>query len=304
MKICMRAFIKIAVFFLLVAGISFSYPYYFGKVSSPCDKVRTYKIGAIDSKFGYSRKDFLESAQESAKLWNGTFEKQLLAYDEASALSVNLVYDERQSLLSKIKNLEGDVSENKDVVDTQNKAFEARVADFEKRVNKLNSEIEYWNNRGGAPQEEFDRIAGEQNELKGEAQQLNEMASGFNKKVGSYNAEVKNLNKQISNFNDVLHDKPEGGIYIGGENRIEIYLATDKAELVRILAHEMGHALGIGHVANSNSIMYPLSTTASKLSSDDLEALRSACVGEENWKILSTRFQNNLQYLLSKYAIQ
>lgn len=298
----MKFLINLSVILLFFAGVTISYPLYLGKVSSPCDKVRTYSIGSVDPKFGYSMEKFIDASREASEVWNEEYGKELLAYNADAELSVNLVYDERQSLFSKIQNLEGDITRDKEFVNKEAEAFDARVVEFEKKVSELNAKIGYWNSQGGAPQEEYERLRGEQGVLSQEAARLNEDAKKFNRQVGSYNAEVKNLNKQIANFNDVLHDKPEGGVYLAKEDKIEIYIAGDRSELVRILAHEMGHALGIGHVSNPDSIMFPLSSTAQKLSADDLLVLSAVCKGEKNWKIISTRFQNNLQFLFSKYA--
>lgn len=297
-----KLLLNLVVLFALLCGAAIFYPLYFGKVVSRCDRPLGYSTGSVDPKFGYSDEKFITASKEAAAIWNKAIGKQLLAYEAGATLSVNLVYDERQSLLSSIQDLEGDVSRDKESVDKEAEAFDVRVSEFEKKVEKLNEEIENWNKQGGAPPVEYERLSSEQSTMGQEAAKLNEEAKKFNKKVGGYNTEVKNLNKQISNFNEALHDKPEGGLYMGDSNRIEVYLASDRNELVRILAHEMGHAMGIGHVADPNSIMYPLSLTAQKLTKDDISALNDICRGEKNWKILTNRFQNNIQYLLAKYS--
>ncbi len=73
--------------------------------------------------------------------------------------------------------------------------------------------------------------------------------------------------------------KPEEGIYISDENgrRIIIYFNISKNELVHTLAHEMGHALGIGHINSTTSIMYSRTTEILSLSNDDLTALSTVC---------------------------
>jgi predicted Zn-dependent protease len=55
----------------------------------------------------------------------------------------------------------------------------------------------------------------------------------------------------------------------------------DEDELMLVLAHEMGHALGIGHVDNPQSVMYRLMGNQARpgleLTEDDRYALMDIC---------------------------
>jgi predicted Zn-dependent protease len=64
----------------------------------------------------------------------------------------------------------------------------------------------------------------------------------------------------------------------GGEEWIDIFQFEDKANLLVTLAHELGHALGIGHNANPASIMSPLiHTDHLALTAEDEAGLKDAC---------------------------
>lgn len=103
------------------------------------------------------------------------------------------------------------------------------------------------------------------------------MAQSLNRSSDEYNNQATELNQTISTYNSALSERPEEGIYKGVENRIEIYLYLNKPELIHTLAHEFGHALGIGHVNNPNAIMYAKTSQKVILTSEDVNELQDVC---------------------------
>src|SRR3989344_4859744 len=58
--------------------------------------------------------------------------------------------------------------------------FERQSVEFQQKANQLNKEIENWNNKGGAPPEEYKKIIEEQRMLQAEADRLNSVAQSLN----------------------------------------------------------------------------------------------------------------------------
>lgn len=250
---------------------------------SPCDTPISYSIGFIDKRFNITTDQLKTDVGNAANIWNKAEAKQLFIYDPSGKLQINMIYDERQALTSQINNLEGKLQSGKQALRPQIDQYNTLLADFKSRMQSLNSQIDYWNARGGAPPDEYNELIQEQQDLQKEADSLNSLAQKLNLQTNSYNNQVVNLNQTIQTFNADLEKKPEEGLYIAGENRIEIYFDTNQSELEHTIAHELGHALGLDHNNNPNSIMYPYTTEIIKPSSEDLNGLNTICdTGKSN----------------------
>lgn len=278
---------KLAVFFvviltILVVGSSYFQIHSFADLDkklsySFCDNPIHYKIGTVDPKFSLSSKEFAQDVFEAAQVWSKADSRQLFVYDPDGKLTISLVYDQRQQLNSQIRSLESELKQNRANLDPQIVAFEAKEADFKNQVTALNQQIEYWNQKGGAPPEEYDKLIQKQQQLKRQVEELNATARSLNLSATSYNNEVSKLNQTIDLFNEELSLRPEEGLYDPKEAKVEIYFSISRAELIHTLAHELGHVLGIDHNRDKRSIMYPYTTRNTTLSKEDLASLQRVC---------------------------
>lgn len=267
--------------------------------NSPCESPKTFSIKVVDPRFDISRDELISVSEEAAKLWKNDNGETLFVYDPDAELSINMIYDERQYYSSKVSELNNEVEKDGGTLKPEIDEYERRAAEFNTKMDQLNAQINYWNSQGGAPPEQFEALTREQQQLQQEASELEQIAVSLNQSTDQYNNKVRTLDQQVDVFNQTIEQKPEQGEYIrtASDERINIYFNTSREELIHTLAHEMGHALGIDHNDNTNSVMYPKTTTVIALSADDITAQKEAC----RPRSIVERVRTNLSLLYNNF---
>ena len=292
------AIFGIGLFFKDTAIANFNSLYYV----SACDTPLRYKIGTIDAGFNITHDEFLSTIRQSSSAWSKLVGKNLFVYDEKGTLTINLVYDKRQALTTEINSLQNQIQNQKEALSPEIAQYEKDVQSFKARVATLNAEIADWNSKGGAPKEVFDQLTAEQKKLQTEAERLNATAQRLNQSTEAFNGEISKLNGTIDTFNSALAEKPEEGLFDGEKNEIYIYFITNQNEFIHTLSHEMGHALGIDHILNKDSLMYPYTTKIIEPSQEDIDALKKICEKHSLHELLINRVVFILQHLQLKTA--
>ncbi len=279
------------------------YGYHTFVVSKPCTSPISYKIGILDRRFGVSEDQFKKDIKKASDLWSIARGKELFIYDPEGSLTINLVYDTRQQITEKEKVIKTDISQNKtaaSMAKDEYQAVEARYlqavqsyksqeSDYTSAQNAYNTKIEYWNSKGGAPHSEYVALEEQKAELDAQLASLqlkregvNELARQTNVSIKKYNALVDDINLQVKTINTdgLAGTQFEEGVYVSDRQgrRIDIYQFDNQTTFIRVLAHELGHALSLEHVANQTSIMSPVNEgTSLSLSAEDLQELGRAC---------------------------
>lgn len=275
--------------------------FWYQTTASVCPAPIYYRIGTIDPSFAISTTTLQEAIAEAEAVWEQPTERTLFHYDETADFTIDLVFDDRQALADSEANhrteLDAKRAENDELQQTieslqaeytsLSDAYEARVATYEARLADYNAEVNRYNDRGGAPTAEFDRLETERTQLAGQvasltktAEQLNTLANQINQLSERGNALIAAYNDEVREYNaEFGHDREfTQGDYQNG--RIHVYKFSNHNELVAVLAHEFGHALGMDHVAGASALMYYLLESTDlppEVGEDDLREYTAVC---------------------------
>lgn len=249
------------------------------RIQHPFDSRVRYRIGEIDPRFNLSKSELITLAQQAADIWHLGTHQQYFIYDPNAKLSINLVYDERQSesearrneleqiehSKQSIKEERAKLDELRDQLDYYHQEIERLRVNYTTKVDTYNQWINSLNQHNRAyNQNTMNQIEYEKEQLRSEQAQIQAQIDFFNERVAQLNQQVdminsmKNeINHAVDRFNTQFQPRQfDKGIFNGRE--INIYEFNSINDLKLTLAHELGHALGMLHTDDPYSLMYPM----------------------------------------------
>lgn len=270
----------------------------------PCQRPITYSIERIDPQFGITKEELLNDIGRAEKIWESPINKPLFQYSPTGDLKISLIYDYRQKATDALQKLGIVISNDKSAYDSLRAKYDAFIVSYDKEKERLatlveaynrdknafENDVNYWNSRGGAPKKEYDDLQQRRIDLNkqvaiiNQAQDsLNSLGETINSTAIILNKLIAELNLQVNTYNTVgasTGKEFNEGEYVSsaGGTAINIYQFDSENKLLRVLAHEFGHALGLGHLDNPKAVMYYLNEGVNeKLTADDLGALKGVC---------------------------
>lgn len=277
-----------------------------GKFTEPCYSPIKYSIGDVDEKFGISEDDFNFAIKQAEDIWENELNINLFEEYKGSEnendLTINLVFDDRQvqtmeglaldNNFNELRQQQEKVSKTYDYLKSEYEKgvdqYTKDIEDYEERVSEYNEKVKKWNEKGGVLPKQFEKLEEEGDDLKREyddlekeKEKINEIVKEINVIASEEKQKIEAYNKNVETYKERFGESKEfnQGEYDG--SLISIYQFRSVDDLILVLAHELGHALGIGHVDNSQAIMYYLMENQNieniSLTDEDIAALKDVC---------------------------
>lgn len=248
-----------------------------------------WRVAPIDPRFGVSREDVVRAVEQGVAIWESAAGRKLFERDDAAGFPIKLVFDERQKELLEAVRSNRAVQNAGYAMDAQrgmtegaatryesaSQQLRSRVQSYEMRLNTYNQRINQINASGGVqPGQEF-AIEQERQTLDSELAAIrqaeqeverlrieaNRLADDFNRQVKLHNdqATLQQRNAQpakVVNLGECrIVEIRQRGLTTTSVEGISIFAFKGLDHLTFILAHELGHALGLDHVEGDGALM-------------------------------------------------
>jgi len=289
-----------------------------GGSAVPCAAPLAWSVPEPDPRFGLSPAAARAAVAEAAALWEEAVGRSLFLHDPHEGFPIRFVYDWRQARGEErrlaearferaregLEARERELGELREEYLADRTSYEDRVRELAERVSSHNAAVDRWSREQGAPEEVVRELRGAEEALATESRELERTAeelealgrrleaqeAEFGRRVEEHRREGEALERafmpravEAGTYREEVRTEDGAVTFIAREIRVHRF--SDRSQLVRVLAHELGHALGVGHASVPGSLMSPehgsgegpAAADPPTVGPADLELLRARC---------------------------
>ncbi len=233
-----------------------------GGSALPCQVPIPWEIGRLDPEFGLGEEDVALAVRNAARLWEEAAGRAI--FPEGEGLTIHLVFDDRQAGLaereteaSRLASVDAQLEERRTRMERDNDRLEREIDAHNERVRALNES-------GGAPPEVIPELERIERDLERRRSAMQEEIAQLNADVERRNADAEALARafppssiESGSYSETIQQR-RGRLVGVADREIQIFRFVSRDHLVLLLAHELGHALGLGHVDTPEAVMAPV----------------------------------------------
>ena len=255
-----------------------------GEILDPCTTPLPWRVASVDPRFGLPPDQVEAAVARAAALWDVAAGRPTFVHDPRDGFPIHFLYDMRQAELQErnrrlgtldpvatgLQEEQAELEERGELVARQGTRLEGDALAFTRRQEEHNRTVEQWNRGGGGTPKDREALLQEAALLERTRNDLLRRQESFDADQQVILAAVRELQLRIDAHNqeaEAFDREFAGGLVESGrfvgltrngrvvQREIRIFRFDGEEDLTLVLAHELGHALGLGHTRGSGGIM-------------------------------------------------
>jgi hypothetical protein len=253
-----------------------------------CQTPLGWRLGKLDPAFNLTEAQALKLISTAAGMWNNAIGKELLRHDPVQGFAIDFTFDARQQQLLKQRLLQRNLARYDDAIQPGLQNLPEKFAELEQKIATFNQQKSQLQQRISQFQPNAQNAAAQRRQLEQQQQNLVREADWLEQQRQQLLRDQDYLNETIRQRNELVQTAElpatsapfEVGLMTikQQQRQMTLFAFSSETDLIATIAHEFGHAFGIEHTQEPDSIMfYQLTPQQQQLTGADILAWQHTC---------------------------